>query len=644
MASKWQWTPEALRLVSLGLLDAKQPTLKKLQNAREAFKKLNRVPSFRERVAALDAGTTEFVPENITQKIIDPAEFQRQGKVMTGLMSDPSDIGTLKTYQGVPVNEPVQGGTKHTAKYGGENIAWRSMGSFEPGKMGTAEKAQNRLISLGNLLEMDPVAGSYIMKSTGTNFSTPPAAIIKKQLDAFPPSAKARKAFDDAMRKQDKSWVGLDSDNAMDQLMGTNGFPMEGAGSLRKKFLAVTNSPEMRDMGFPQSAPILDVINNPEFKDMPFGAMGANFWYPDVTQGAYLDLGDHLSYSHVIPGTEAGRYEVPVSWQAQNPDAYDILSKEMTKPKEGSKSKPRPYTVSEMANAQATRTMGDPGTYQKANQRFVDSVSAAIEHNKKLIEKYGTMAAALAAGEVMADEGNVNELAYQSYMDRPFSGLDSQNLQERSYSVMDKPYTSFDEFGDKTYVPDPQPQQTEDTGYTPAFANLVRKYGFAEAQKKIKEIEDQIKRRDQIRADAAKMASWERESHRGPRSDTLIDIGNFIKADEGNIGLLDAMGTTLEKIGQGMELSTGDYIFPALEVAALPAMKPSISSLRSVATKGQPFRHYVDDAVYYDRYGKRMGGKGVSGAELLGSAADYGLNTAFSAATLEEILRKMSEQ
>ena len=590
MASKWQWTPEALRLVSLGLLDAKQPTLKKLQNARETFKKLNRVPSFRERVAALDAGTTEFVPENITQKIIDPAEFQRQGKVMTGLMSDPSDIGTLKTYQGIPVNEPVQGGTKHTAKYGGENIAWRSMGSFEPGKMGTAEKAQNRLISLGNLLEMDPVAGSYIMKSTGTNFSTPPAAIIKKQLDAFPPSAKARKAFDDAMRKQDKSWVGLESDNAMDQLMGTNGFPMEGAGSLRKKFLAVTNSPEMRDMGFPQSAPILDVINNPEFKDMPFGAMGANFWYPDVTQGAYLDLGDHLSYSHVIPGTEAGRYEVPVSWQAQNPDAYDILSKEMTKPKEGSKSKPRPYTVSEMANAQATRTMGDPGTYQKANQRFVDSVSAAIEHNKKLIEKYGTMAAALAAGEVFADEGN-----------------------------------------------------TENTSYNP-FANLVRKYGFTEAQKMINNVKSQIDREQQIRDDAAKMASWERESHRGPRSDTLVDIGNFIKADEGNIGLLDAMGTSLEKIGQGMELSTGDYIFPALEVAALPAMKPSISSLRSAATKGQPFRHYVDDAVYYDRYGKRMGGKGVSGAELLGSAADYGLNTAFGAATLEEILRKMSEQ
>jgi len=590
VASKWQWTPEALRLVSLGLLDAKQPTLKKLQNARETFKKLNRVPSFRERVAALDAGTTEFVPENITQKIIDPAEFQRQGKVMTGLMSDPSDIGTLKTYQGIPVNEPVQGGTKHTAKYGGENIAWRSMGSFEPGKMGTAEKAQNRLISLGNLLEMDPVAGSYIMKSTGTNFSTPPAAIIKKQLDAFPPSAKARKAFDDAMRKQDKSWVGLESDNAMDQLMGTNGFPMEGAGSLRKKFLAVTNSPEMRDMGFPQSAPILDVINNPEFKDMPFGAMGANFWYPDVTQGAYLDLGDHLSYSHVIPGTEAGRYEVPVSWQAQNPDAYDILSKEMTKPKEGSKSKPRPYTVSEMANAQATRTMGDPGTYQKANQRFVDSVSAAIEHNKKLIEKYGTMAAALAAGEVFADEGN-----------------------------------------------------TENTSYNP-FANLVRKYGFTEAQKMINNVKSQIDREQQIRDDAAKMASWERESHRGPRSDTLVDIGNFIKADEGNIGLLDAMGTSLEKIGQGMELSTGDYIFPALEVAALPAMKPSISSLRSAATKGQPFRHYVDDAVYYDRYGKRMGGKGVSGAELLGSAADYGLNTAFGAATLEEILRKMSEQ
>jgi hypothetical protein len=183
----------------------------------------------------------------------------------------------------------------------------------------------------------------------------------------------------------------------------------------------------------------------------------------------------------------------------------------------------------------------------------------------------------------------------------------------------------------------------EDESYNP-FASLVRKYGFTEAQKMINDVKAQMERKQQIKNDAAKMASWERESHRAPRSDTLIDIGNFIKADEGNIGLLDALGTSLEKIGQGMELGASDYIFPALEVAALPAMKPSISSLRSAATKGQPFRHYVDDAVYYDRYGKRMGGKGVSGAELLGSAADYGLNTAFGAATLEEILRKMAEQ
>lgn len=592
--SKFEITEEVARLIGLGLLDAKAPTAKKLQNARDLFKKLNRSPSFRERVAAYDAGTTEFVPEDIAQKYLDPADLQRQGNVMTGLMSDPSDIGTLKTYQGIPVNEPVQGGTKHTAKYSPRNIAWRSMGSFDPEKMGTAEKAQNRLIALGNLLEMDPVAGSYIMKETGTNFSTPVASIVKKQIEAFPPSAKARKAFDEAMRKQDKKWVGLDSENAMDQLFGTNGFPMEGAGSLRKKFLSVANSPEMRDLGFPQSSPILDVINNPEFKDLPFGTMGANFWYPDVTQGAVLDLGDHLSYSHKMAGKEAGRYEVPVSWQAQNPDAYEILSKEMTKPKEGSKSKPRPFTISEMANAQATRTMGEPGTYQKANQRFVDSVSQAIEHNKKLIEKYGSISAALAAGEVFAEE-------------KPQESVDS--TWQRVMGMKN-------------------PLNGEPIGFK--GASMIQR-GMAE---------------DQALRD--KQADWERNSHRAPRSDALVTAGQWLKADEGNIGLLDALGTSLEKIGQGMQLSTGDYIFPALEVAALPAMKPSISALRSAGTKAQPFRHVVDDAVMFDRYGKRLGAKGfekgVRGSELLGSAADVGLNTAFGAATLEEILRKLAEQ
>ena len=187
----------------------------------------------------------------------------------------------------------------------------------------------------------------------------------------------------------------------------------------------------------------------------------------------------------------------------------------------------------------------------------------------------------------------------------------------------------------------------QDQNYNP-FANLVRKHGFRRAQEMINEIKSQIDRKQQIKDDAAKMASWERESHRAPRSDALITAGEWLKADEGKIGILDAMGTSLEKIGQGMELDWQDYLVPAAEVAALPALKPSISSLRSIGTKAQPFRHVVDDAVMFDRYGRRMGAKGfqkgVSGWELGSSAADVGLNTPMAAVTLEEILRKMAEQ
>jgi len=584
VASKFGIAAEPLNLIKLGLLDADKVTSPRaIKNAQKRLSDLMKLRHYREYINRANESGFEsiYVPEPVQHQIVTPEDYA--GHEIVSYKTDRSDLGRVESFLGNLVNTNVQSGTKFTPKHADQGLGWMSMGS-DTGMSGIANKAHRKAITAENVSDRPSVASSILMGEESSQFSTPLSEMMINTIKKNMPSKKSVAEFNADMRKTDPNWVGLESDSALDQLIGRNGFDKDGAGALRLRFLEQMNSPKYRDKGFPQPKAALPLIDNPEYEGLPIGTQGINMWLPDTSRRVEAKPGLHDSYSHGMPLLEGtmGRYEVPVSFAAQNPSLFRELEK-VAVDKFG-----KPLVDHTKLNKSLDSSYGAPYTRQTMDQEAIDSVNKAIEYNKALIAKYGSLPAALAAGEVMADE---------------------------------KP----------------------DENYNP-FANLVRKYGFTQAQKMINDIKSQIDRKQQIKDDAAKMASWERESHRAPRSDTLIDIGNFIKADEGNIGLLDAMGTTLEKIGQGMELSTGDYIFPALEVAALPAMKPSISALRSVATKGQPFRHYVDDAVYYDRYGKRMGGKGVSGAELLGSAADYGLNTAFGAATLEEILRKMSEQ
>lgn len=591
-----QVVEEVVKLIKLGLLKPDMAASPRaIKNAQEEFKGLMKKKHYREMVAkAADEGfESVYVPENVQHQIVAPEAYADH--TLLNYKTDRSDMGVVDRFLGTEMGTKVQSGTKFTPKHAEQGLGWMSMGS-DTGMSGIANKAHRKAIATENLTDMPSAASSVLMGEESSRFSVPVAEMMLKLVKDNMPSKQAIKAFDAEMRKTDKKWVGLESPEALDQLKGLGDHTMKGAGAHRKRFLQVLEKPEFRKMGFPQPNTVLPVIDNPEYAGLPTGAQGLNMWLPDTTRRVENKTGLHESYSHSMPLLEGtmGRYEVPISFAAQNPAVMRALGDAYTVPKWSDKTlrltKPRPFSYGELMNANMDRSAGAPGTIQKIDQEAIDSANKAIEHNKRLIAEYGSIPAALAAGEVFAD-------------DKPQS---------------DNP-----------------------------FANLVRKYGFTRAQEMINDIKSQIDRKQQIKDDAAKMANWERESHRAPRSDTLIDIGNFIKADEGNIGLLDALGTSLEKIGQGMELDWQDYVVPALEVAALPAMKPSISSLRSAATTGQPFRHYVDDAVMYDRYGRRMGAKGfdkgVSGLELGSASADVGLNTAMAGATLEEILRKLAE-
>ena len=585
--SKFGAAAEPLNLIKLGLLDAdKVASPRAIKNAQKRLSDLMKLKHYREYINKANESGFEsiYVPEPVQHQIVKPEDYA--GHEIVSYKTDRSDLGRVESFLGNLVDTKVQSGTKFTPKHAEQGLGWMSMGS-DTGMAGIANKAHRKAITAENVSDRPSMASSILMGEESSQFSTPLSQMMIKTIKQNMPSKKSVAEFNADMRKTDQNWVGLESDSVLDQLMGKNGFDQDGAGALRNRFLDQMNLPKYRDKGFPQPGAVFPVIDNPDYQGLPLGAQGINMWLPDTARRVEAKPGLHESYSHGMPLMEGpmGRYEAPISFAAQNPSLFRELEK-VAIDKHG-----KPLVEHTKLNKSLDSSYGVPYTRQAMDQEAIDSANKAIEHNKRLIAEYGSIPAALAAGQVFAD-------------DKPQS---------------DNP-----------------------------FANLVRKYGFTRAQEMINEIKSQIDRKQQIKDDTAKMASWERESHRAPRSDALVTAGELLQADEGNIGLLDALGTSLEKIGQGMELDTTDYIFPALEVAALPAMKPSISALRSTATKAQPFRHVVDDAVMFDRYGKRMGAKGfekgVRGSELLGSAADVGLNTAFGAATLEEILRKLAEQ
>ena len=402
-------------LLRLGLLRAdKAPTEKMIQNAQEKFKDLYAKPFYREVVEGARANNYETVfnkDMDVQHQIIQPEDLL--GKSIVNYKSDLSDLGNVQKFDGVDTNVDVQSGTLFTPKNADQDVAWASMGS-DTGKSGIANKAHEKAIQTENLTDKQVVAASHIMGPQSSSFSTPVAELMLAKIQNMNLPPDLIKKFDNAMKKVKPDWVGLNSDYALAQLKGKEGFSMEGAGAERKRFLQVLSMPQFRDAGLPQPDTTFPVIDNPDYKDLPYGMTGVNFWLPDTSKGVYKsDL--HGSYSHVLPSIPGlmGKFEAPVRFDTLNKDAFDELATEMSKPviskRTGKPTISKPYTYDQKVNANTTRSAGAKGTLQTIGEEDIERITKAIKHNKMLIAKYGTLGAALLAGEAIADEGQATD-------------------------------------------------------------------------------------------------------------------------------------------------------------------------------------------------------------------------------------------
>lgn len=423
-----EYVPE---LINLGLLDPKMAhSGQAVENSMKLYSDLMRKPFYREAAQqGRDAGFASNINRvDVDRPVVDPESML--GKALVNYRSDRSDLGLMDMLTGTPMSVDVQSGTKFTPTHVDDNLGWASMGSFT-GKKGTAEKAHAQAERLAILDDVgyEPVANSIIMGETSSRFSTPVSEAMLAKINSMNMPKYLLDEFDSEMRKVKPDWVGIRSEDAKSQLMGQGGFSREGSGAERKRFLQVLDMPKFRDAGFPQPNTALPVIDNPEYAGMEYGASGVNMWLPDPSKQAMPVEGLHNSYSHGMPSRGIlGQFEAPVSWSAMNPRPARELGAEMTKPKKskrtGKLTEAKPLNLMQQVNANMDRTVGNRGTIQLLDQEWLDSVSGAIEYNKGLIAKYGSIPAALAAGEVLADEGNPVDQLRQS--ERQFGMTDNQ--------------------------------------------------------------------------------------------------------------------------------------------------------------------------------------------------------------------------
>lgn len=407
-----------LKLMRLGLLDPRSSMSKTvIDNAQERYDALIKNPWYQDQVAMLEEGgfDNKFIETQLAERpVVMPEDLA--GNAMVSYKTDRSNVGKIKKISGLDVDVDAQGGGKFPLTH--PDFGWMSMGG-EGEKMGIAERAHRNAQLISELTGRPVTATNNLMGPDSSNFSTPVTELMyelinqgnipKGLLDTL--DQKILKAQGSEARKKNP-FIGIRSQDALQQLMGQDDFNMYGAGALRHAFLKSLSEPVMRDAGLPQPRTALPVYDDPMYDGLPTGATGFNMWTPDVEKDVVDAFGTHNSYSTGFPKKvdelHGARYPVAISWEAQNPKLVRELEGAMTESKynkkKGTWSTPRLMTRNEKMNATMDRTAGlDNATIQVMDQEAIDSASKAIEHNTKLEKAYGTLAAALAAGETFAD-------------------------------------------------------------------------------------------------------------------------------------------------------------------------------------------------------------------------------------------------
>ena len=366
----------------IGSIDAKtgNPVTNQLIKTRaNAYKKELNVPAVKRReelkLQQDNSQLKSLLDSASDRKIKTPEDLL--GKVLVPVVGDRTAVKPrgLESIQGVPLSQniPVQGGPDYMIHHSGSGKAWASMED-------AANKKQMGIIRAADETGQDPLGVYSTMALEGSNFSTPVATAMVAQLPALNIPKKHIKAFNKIIKegvgvsqKPRSNFVGIDSPDIFNQLLGTGGFPRDGAGAIRLAVIEEMKKPRWQKLGFPVYEDVLKAVTKPDLMDLTRGDSGYAMFKGKPTKPTTPEL-QHLSYDTAIPGEYFGGLEKSVPPEVMFPDIFSDLSRRMTKPKKGT---PRPLNYQEQVGS----LMFDPSLYESYTPEKVEQLIKYMNKN-----------------------------------------------------------------------------------------------------------------------------------------------------------------------------------------------------------------------------------------------------------------------
>ena len=359
----------------VGSIDSKtgKPVTEQLiKNRANAFEKTLKTKAVKNREELRMSTTTAAADEPLERIIKTPEDLL--GKVLVPVTGDRSRVisGGMDDIRGIPLiqNIPVQGGPNYMIQHAGSGKAWASMEN-------AANKKQMNMLFAADETGLDPYGVYSAMGRESINFSAPVATAMVAQLPALNIPLKHIKSFNETIRKgigktQEgrPDFVGLDSDDVFNQLLGAGNFSQKGAGKLRTIVVEEMQKPRWEKLGFPVYDDVLRTINEPSLMDIKTGEAGFGIFKGNPTKSTFPELG-HQSYDTAIPGEYFGGLTASVPPEIMFPKTFDSLSK--IKNVAG---QPLPYSQ------QVGSLTMNPKLFEVADDEYVDQLIKYMNKNK----------------------------------------------------------------------------------------------------------------------------------------------------------------------------------------------------------------------------------------------------------------------
>ena len=168
--------------------------------------------------------------------------------------------------------------------------------------------------------------------------------------------------------------------------MGTGDFQRKGSGALRIDFIDTMDKAKYRDMGFAVRRDAVEAVTRPGLENAARGDSGFGVMRAMPGEKTYVEEGLHQSYDTIIPGDYMGGLAESLPANVMFPDAFKWMQAQGRSP-----------------SSQLGSLMMDPKLYQKADDKWLDSVNRYLETGKPDVDIQSNPLAALATIKAMQE-------------------------------------------------------------------------------------------------------------------------------------------------------------------------------------------------------------------------------------------------